>query len=194
MITFKNVSFSYGEAPLLQNASLSLPSRGAVCFTAPSGSGKTTLLRLMAGLEQPQRGTVETGGASIAVLFQDNRLFPWLTVAENVALACRGKNPAPYLEAVELTADKDKYPAQLSGGMQRRAALARALAFEGDVLLLDEPFTGLDSELRERIAKAITTQFCPKLVVLITHTPEDAVLLSARVVPLTFPLCGTVEL
>ncbi len=193
MISLQNVSFAYGENTILQNVFLTL-TEGAVCFTAPSGSGKTTLLRLLAELERPQNGAVLRQGERVAVLFQENRLFPWLTVEQNVALACPKGDVAPYLEAVELTADKDKYPEELSGGMQRRAALARALAFNGDVLLLDEPFTGLDNDLRERIAKAITERFRPRCTVLITHSPEDAALLNARIIPLSFPLQGKIEL
>lgn len=189
-----NVSFAYRDTPVLNNVSLALPKAGAVCFTAPSGTGKTTLLRLIAGLEAPQKGVVTNEGERVAVMFQDNRLFPWLTAEQNVALACAGEDPLPFLEAVELTDARDKFPSQLSGGMQRRVALARALAFGGDLLLLDEPFTGLDNELRERVAAVIRERFAGGCIVLITHDPAEAALLDATVVPLTFPLSGTIEI
>lgn len=194
MLTLDKVSFAYGDTPILREVSLSLPTVGAVCFTAPSGGGKTTLLRLIAGLEQPQSGTVRCDAERVAVVFQENRLLPWLTAEQNVALACPGKEPLPYLEAVELTEARDKYPAQLSGGMQRRVALARALAFGGDLLLLDEPFTGLDSDLRERVAVAVKKRFAAGCIVLITHSPEEAALLGAKVVPLALPLSGNIRI
>lgn len=194
MLTLDKVSFAYGGTPIVHEVSLSLPTVGAVCFTAPSGGGKTTLLRLIAGLEQPQSGTIRCEAERVAVVFQENRLLPWLTANQNVALACPGEDPLPYLEAVELTEARDKYPAQLSGGMQRRVALARALAFGGDLLLLDEPFTGLDSHLRERVAMALKARFAAGCIVLITHSPEEAALLGAQIIPLTIPLQGTINL
>ncbi len=193
MLVFERVSFAYGDHPILTDVSLTLPRDGAVCFTAPSGEGKTTLLRLMAGLEEPQSGTIHRpAGLRTAVVFQENRLFPWLTVAQNAALGCPNADPLPYLQAVELADVRCQYPSQLSGGMQRRVALARALMFGGDLLLLDEPFTGLDSALRARVADAINERFAGKSMVLITHSPEEAALLGATVVPLPMPLCGTI--
>ncbi len=194
MLTLNKVSFAYGETTILDNVSLALPPKGAVCFSAPSGSGKTTLLRLLAGLECPTSGTVAPQGVRTAVVFQENRLLPWLTVEQNVALVCPHTNILPYLEAVELYEDRHKYPAQLSGGMQRRVALARALAYGGDLLLLDEPFTGLDTALRIRIASAIRERFADACIVLVTHSPEEAALFGATVVPLSFPLSGTVTI
>ncbi len=192
MLTLDKVSFAYGETPILDTFSLSLPQKGAVCFSAPSGSGKTTLLRLLTGLECPTSGSITPQGVRTAVVFQENRLLPWLTVEQNVALVCPHANIHPYLEAVELYEDRNKYPAQLSGGMQRRVALARALAYGGDLLLLDEPFTGLDAALRERIAAAFRERFADACIVLITHSPEEAALFGATVVSLSFPLSGTI--
>ena len=185
MLTLDSVSFAYGDTPVLQNISLALHEKSAVCFTAPSGQGKTTLLRLIAGLETPQSGTItRRDGLKTAVVFQENRLFPWMTVEENVAAVCPDGDVTPFLKAVELTEARNKYPDELSGGMQRRVALARALAYGGDLLLLDEPFTGLDPALRERIADVIRTQFANACIVLITHDADEAALLRAEMIPL----------
>ena len=185
MLTLDSVSFAYGDTPVLHNVSLTLREKNAVCFTAPSGKGKTTLLRLIAGLETPQSGTVtRRDGLQTAVVFQENRLFPWMTAEENVAAVCPDKDVTPFLDAVELTEARGKYPRELSGGMQRRVALARALAYGGDLLLLDEPFTGLDPALRERIAAAIRTRFADACIVLITHDTDEAALLDAEIVAL----------
>lgn len=193
MVTLEHVSFAYGNVPILRDVSLRLPACSAVCFCAPSGGGKTTLLRLIAGLERPQSGTVQNRAARTAVVFQENRLFPWLTAAQNVALACPHADPLPFLDAVGLAASRDAYPTQLSGGMKRRVALARALAFGGDLLLLDEPFTGLDADLRDRCAAAIRRRFSDAGLVLVTHDDDDARRLGAAVVNLPTPLCGTVS-
>lgn len=194
MVTLDHVSFAYRDVPVLHNVSLSLPARGTMCLCAPSGGGKTTLLRLIAGLETPHSGTVSNHARRTTVVFQENRLFPWLTAAQNVALACPHSNPQPFLESVGLATSDNSYPAQLSGGMQRRVALARALAFGGDLLLLDEPFNGLDAELRDRCAAAIRRRFSEACIVLITHDKSDAERLGATVVSLPAPLCGTVSL
>ncbi len=185
MLTLDSVSFAYDNTPILRNISLTLREKTAVCYTAPSGTGKTTLLRLIAGLETPQSGTVtRRDGLRTAVVFQEHRLFPWMTVEQNVTAVCPSEDITPYLEAVDLIDARDKYPAELSGGMQRRVALARALAYGGDLLLLDEPFTGLDPALRVRIAEAIRKRFADACIVLITHDIEDAALLHAESIPL----------
>ena len=193
MLTLDNVTFAYGDNVLLRDASLALPAQGAVCFTAPSGGGKTTLLRLFAGLETPQSGTVICTANRIAMVFQEHRLLPWLTVRRNVEAACPDTDVMPFLEAVELADVADRYPAELSGGMQRRVALARALAFGGDLLLLDEPFNGLDDALKRRVAASLRERFRDGLIVLISHDPDDAALLGAVVTPLTFPLQGYIK-
>lgn len=193
MLTLDRVSFAYGENTILRDVSLALPSRGAVCFTAPSGGGKTTLLRLFAGLEAPQSGRILCNAQRTAMVFQEHRLLPWLTVRQNVEAACPHTDVMPFLQAVELDDVADSYPAKLSGGMQRRVAIARALAFGGDLLLLDEPFVGLDDALKARVAAALRERFRDALIVLISHDPADAALLGATVLPLAFPLQGQLE-
>lgn len=193
MLTFDRVSFSYDGVPLLNNVSFTLPTKGAVCFFGPSGCGKTTILRLIAGLKRPKSGNVLCDTPlSFGTVFQENRLLPWLTVRQNVELICQDKTRVDRaLQTVALTEDADKYPNELSGGMQRRVAIARALAYDADVLILDEPFNGIDEALCRQIARSITDQYRDRLIVLVTHSKEEADLLSATTHTLTPPLSGT---
>lgn len=192
MLTFENVSFSYGDTPILKDVSFSLPDSGTICFTGPSGCGKTTLLRLIAGLETPHSGRIlRVDGKKIAMVFQENRLLPWLTAEENVAAVCNDRSRvSAALEAVSLTEACWKYPDELSGGMQRRVALARAMAYGGDILILDEPFTGLDEELSISVAAHLRQQYAHKLTILVTHSDTEPALFEAALYPLSAPLTG----
>lgn len=193
MLNIDRVSFDYGDTPILSNVSFSLPSKGIFCFTGPSGCGKTTLLRLIAGLETPKAGTiVRPNGLTVSMVFQENRLLPWLTAEENVALVCNDSaRVREALEAVSLLEERQKYPHELSGGMQRRVAIARAIAYNGDILILDEPFTGLDEELCRTIAQKLSCQFSDRLILLVTHSDTDPQLFGATRIPLAPPLQGT---
>ena len=184
-IRIENLSFSRGEKHILDNVNLNLPDSGAVCLCGPSGCGKSTLLRLLCGLETPDSGRI-SGSSAFSVVFQENALLPWRTVAENVALPLKvldHDRVLRALEAVELTEAAHLYPAQLSGGMARRVAIARALAYDGDVLLLDEPFNGLDTALWSRLCSRIREQFSDRLILLITHRLEEAEAMGATVIP-----------
>ena len=192
MISFQNVSFAYDNKPIINDLSFSLPSGGIFRFNGPSGCGKTTLLRLLAGLETPLSGTItRPEGLTLSMVFQENRLLPWLTAEENVAFVCSDPvRVEQALKAVLLWEDRQKYPEELSGGMQRRVAIARALAYGGDLLILDEPFTGLDEQLCHVIAAAILHEYADKLILLVTHSEEEAALFSATTIPLPSPLTG----
>lgn len=185
-ITLQEVSFSYGETAVLQRLSVSFPEQGIFALSAPSGGGKTTLLRLLSGLLQPDSGTIAGQPQAPVLLFQENRLLPWETALGNLRLVCDDPQTVQaLLRRVGLSEAEGLYPHEMSGGMQRRLALARALALPGDALLLDEPFTGID---RERVA-----DLCPVLrdightrpVFLVTHTAEEAAWLGASVWELT---------
>lgn len=177
MILLKNIVCAYDGKLVLNGLSLSLPETGVVALTGPSGSGKTTFLRLLAGLLLPASGSVEgMDGKRVSMAFQEDRLIPWLTALENVALVCADESRArETLGRLELADALEKRPDELSGGMQRRVALARALCYGGDVLLLDEPFKGLDDALKARVAECIRGVF--PLTVIATHDMNEAELL-----------------
>lgn len=147
-LIFTDVCFAFGEKVILDRFSLTLPLEGVTALAGPSGCGKTTLLRLIAALEAPDSGKIDAPKPEqIALLFQENRLLPGLSAKKQVKLVLpRGQDALPWLEAVGLGHEADTPPEQLSGGMQRRVALARCMAYGQDkhLLLLDEPFTGID--------------------------------------------------
>lgn len=179
-IVLKEVSKSYGGKQVLSNFSCTIP-EGSVCAVmAPSGTGKTTLLRLILGLEQPDRGEVLGVPGEKGVLFQEDRLCPRLSVLKNIRMAV-GKAGAEQAKALldflGLADCADQPAGQLSGGQARRAALARALLASGQLLALDEPFTGLDDAARLRAAEAVRAYRRGRTLLLITHRQEDLPLL-----------------
>lgn len=179
MIEGKNVSVSFGEKTALHYLNFTVPTDGVTAVSGPSGCGKTTLLKLLAGLIIPTAGTIHgADGLKFGVVFQENRLLPWMTTKENVAIISDTASANALLGRFGLREAGDMLPKALSGGMQRRVALARALAFRPDFLLLDEPFNGLDEETLHTCAKILLESNLPMLV--ITHHPEEADLLHAR--------------
>ena len=191
-ITLKNVSKRFGSVEALRALNLTLPEHGTVAIMGSSGCGKTTILQLLAGLIRPTSGTVCCPAQRIAYIFQEPRLLPWRTVLDNIRLA-REKNAAKptrsaeeWLNAVGLGECADRYPEELSGGMRQRVAIARALYCDSDLLLMDEPFQGLDEEIRSRIWTLIreARQEEHMLTVLVTHDRAEAVALADTV--LTF--------
>jgi iron(III) transport system ATP-binding protein len=195
------VSHSFGATAVVRNISLTVDRGAIVCLLGPSGCGKTTLLRLAAGLERLQRGRIEIGGHVVAdaatgrnvppesrrvgLMFQDYALFPHLTVGKNVGfgLGRAARNEVWLSEALSrlgLRSLSDAYPHTLSGGQQQRCALLRALAPHPDLLLLDEPFSGLDVTLRAQVREE-TAAFLREArisTLVVTHDPEEAMLLA----------------
>lgn len=188
ILEIEKLSFSYDENPIIADFDLTLGRGERLCLAAPSGKGKTTLLRLIAGLERPESGSIRVGGR-LAYLFQEDRLLGWRTIGKNLTLTAdrslsepvRRERATSALEAVGLSGCADIYPRELSGGMKRRAAIARTLCYGGDLLLLDEPFTGLDRDSRELCARALLSYFPDAAMLLISHIPEDAGLLGAEI-------------
>ena len=186
MIGLSHVSKHFGDKEVLRDFSLTLGETGITAIVGRNGSGKTTLLRILAGLEKKYSGEVVTGNR-VAYVFQDYRLVPTLTARKNIALVLdkeRGGEAIGYLRAVGLEAEADSLPGSLSGGMQQRLALARAFAYDGDLLLLDEPFAALDDEWRRKMTDAVLDYAKTRPVVLVTHDLQDLDDLNCKVVRL----------
>ncbi len=187
-LKLQNVWFSYEDRTVLENVSLTFPAGRTTVLMGPSGIGKTTVFRLISGLEKPQRGQV-TGipedGAG--VLFQEDRLFPQFSILENIAVCAPERTEEEILRMLTvlgLQEEAGRYPAELSGGMRRRAALIRALAVSRQLYLLDEPFNGLDAETKKRTARWIREILRGKTAVIITHQIEDAEALDGEILQL----------
>jgi NitT/TauT family transport system ATP-binding protein len=206
-IRFENVTKSFPTRSgipfvAIRDVSLAVAEREFVAVVGPSGSGKTTLMRMAAGLDHPSEGSVRVGGREVtapgpdrAVVFQQFALFPWKSVRENIAfgLRCKGvprarqdEIVAHYLKLMSMEGTEDRFPHQLSGGMQQRVAIARSYAIEPDVLLMDEPFGALDAQTRTVMQEELVrlTRREPRTVLFITHAVDEAVYLADRVVVL----------
>ncbi len=193
ILELEGVGFDYGATKVIDGLDLAVDKGELVCCVGPSGCGKSTLLALLGGHLAPTRGTLRRGGAS-RTIYQDGGLYPWLTVRENIALGlprgmasdARKAKIDDWLGVTNLREFADHYPHQLSGGMRQRVELGRALAAETDILLLDEPFSALDYQTRQRMRRelAATLAARPRTVVFVTHDIEEAVQLGDRVVVL----------
>lgn len=203
-LVLDKVTFAYNDSDtVLRRVALQVPQGQFVTLLGPSGSGKSTLLRLIAGLAAPSQGRITWKGEAItgpgidrAVVFQNYSLFPWFTVQDNVAQAVAKAHPnlarhqrrakaRDYLAQVGLAESATKYPFQLSGGMQQRAAIARALALESPVLLMDEPFGALDpinrGKLQDLLLEVWQSTSPRRTIVFVTHDVDEALYLGDRV-------------
>jgi NitT/TauT family transport system ATP-binding protein len=194
-----------GAAPTraLEPTDLTVADNDFITILGPSGCGKSTLLRIVAGLDRPTAGRVLLDGAAVTgpgpdrgVVFQSYTLFPWLTVAENIEFGLREKGvPGPeraelarsYMARVGLTGFEGHWPKQLSGGMQQRTAIARALANDPKILLLDEPFGALDNQTRSLMQEMLLGiwERDRKTVLFVTHDIEEAIFMGTRVIVMT---------
>ncbi len=191
-------TFGRGDTALLalDRISLSVAPGEFVCLIGASGCGKSTLLNLIAGLDTLTSGEISTGGRRVALMFQESALFPWLTAARNVEVplqaagvprAERRQRVADLLDLVQLSAFADKRPHELSGGMRQRVALARSLAQDADVLLMDEPFGALDAMTRDLLHEVLEGIWRRRhlSIVFVTHEVREEVRLGDRVVLLS---------
>ena len=183
-VVVRDLSMRYGEQVVLSHFSHRFSAGRAHCVMGPSGCGKTTLLRLIAGLETPESGEI-VRAERLSFLFQEDRLIPHLSARKNVELVLSGRDAdaraAQALEALGLADSMDKPVRELSGGMARRVAIARAVLYETELLLLDEPFRGLDEQTRARTAAWLTAQTTGRTLIAVTHDRQDAELLNADV-------------
>ena len=204
LIAFRGVSLRFGEAEILRDINLAIREEEFVCVVGPSGCGKTTLLRLIAGLLKASAGSVTYRGrvhnspsSDVAVVFQDyaNALLPWRTAEGNVSLALeaasvpkgeRQDRIATLLRKVGLEKHAKRFPSEMSGGMQQRLQIARCLAQEPSVLLMDEPFGALDAMTRQKLQDELLTIVAQSKVTafFVTHDLEEAIYLGDRVVAL----------
>ena len=178
----------FGDKPVLEDVSLTVPEGAVVCLMAPSGWGKTTLLRCMAGLEKPDSGTVRDVPERIGYVFQEDRLCGHMSAVENVRLATGRRMDTETIRAhlteLGLAGQLHQPVEELSGGQRRRVAIARAVCFGGGLLLLDEPFKGLDEATRARVIDE-TRRLCRgKPVLLVTHEAAEAERMGAKIVGL----------
>ena len=185
MLKLTDISHRYGDRPALEQKNLTLYSGQRIAIMGPSGCGKTTLLRIALGILEPTGGIVENTFRKTTVVFQEPRLLPWRTALENVNLVLGdGKNTLEtarkYLAQVNLSEAADKSPRELSGGMQQRVSLARALAAEGDLLVLDEPFKAMDEALRDQVIALVDKT--DAAILLVTHEEAEAKLLGCEII------------
>jgi NitT/TauT family transport system ATP-binding protein len=197
MLRIAALSYAYGIKQVLDNISLQLEAGRTLALVGPSGCGKTTLLHECAGLLAVQSGTLENSFARPAMMFQQPRLLPWKTARDNITLGLKAAGVSPVERrrlaqamglAVGLDADAlAQFPHQLSGGMQSRVALARALVLEPDLLLMDEPFSALDIGLKAQLHRLLLEQQAARrlAVLMITHDPMEAVRLADTVLIMT---------
>ena len=185
MITIDRLTLSYGSQQVLKDCSLQVEAGSRVALMGPSGCGKTSLINVIAGLLTPDSGKVSVNG-KVSYVFQEPALFPWLTAVDNINVVLSdGPETLPraeqLLEAVGLSDCRDKYPHQLSGGQKQRIAICRALAYGGDILLLDEPLKGLDADTRDQVSALLRQEWTGKTLLLVTHDPSEAESLCDRV-------------
>ena len=187
MLTVNNLKKYFDGKPVIKNLSFVCQSIGVTAVMGASGVGKTTLLNIIAGLEKSDGGSITSTFSKISYKFQEPRLFDWLTALENVKIVVEDKQEADaiarnLLARVGLTDSLEKYPRELSGGMQQRVSLARALAHGGDLVLLDEPFSAVDSETKEMLLKLISEYAKDHAVLLVTHSREEAQILDSNII------------
>jgi NitT/TauT family transport system ATP-binding protein len=198
-VSARNISKNYGDVEALRNMSLEFPRGQLTSLLGPSGCGKTTLLKIIAGLLKPTSGEVEVNGKKVtgpgpdrAFVFQDFALLPWATVLRNVAFGLEMRGVAAserearaekYIKEVGLAGFENAYPHELSGGMRQRVGLARALAVDAQVLLMDEPFSAVDEQTRRKFQEDLLqlVQNENKTFIFVTHSIEEAVYVSDQI-------------
>jgi ABC-type nitrate/sulfonate/bicarbonate transport system ATPase subunit len=193
-LVLENVSHDYSSLAVLRHLNLHVNAGELVVLVGPSGCGKTTLLNILSGYIKPVSGNIKTNGI-VRTVYQQDGLFPWLTVAENISMGLRAfaskdqheKELKELIELIRLEGFENHYPHQLSGGMRQRVELARVLAGDSDILLMDEPFSALDYQTRLRMRHELVRILSKRsrTIVFVTHDIEEAAQLADRVLVLS---------
>ena len=183
-IQINNLKKAYGSKIVFDDYSKTLDFDKILIIKGESGLGKTTFLRIIAGLEKADNGKISIPVSKISFMFQEDRLIPFVSVLKNLTAVCDKEKALHYLQLMGLENEKDNSPLSLSGGMRRRVSLARALCFDSELVILDEPFKGLDEALKEQICEIIKKESENRAFIIISHDIEDAILLNAKIIEL----------
>lgn len=186
-IKYENINKSFGTTELYKDFSIEFDENKINIIEGASGCGKSTLLRLIAGLEKDSDGMNIAKSDSVSIVFQTPTLLPWMTVIDNIKFVLKYPDERlikNILRLLELSEVAECYPYQLSGGMQQRVALARAFAYPSELLIMDEPFIGLDVSLKKRIFRQMIRMWrhYPKTIILVTHHREELTSLAHRII------------
>ena len=190
MLELEHISKAFSELQVLKNLSLSVNDREILALIGPSGCGKSTLLHIISGLRQQDSGRVEGADVRLSYMFQSARLLPWRSVWDNIRLVREDEDRAELqnlINAVGLKGFENYYPAQLSGGMARRCALARCFYYGGELLLMDEPFQGLDYGLRMEMLSMLVSIWNKQKqsILFVTHEIDEALTVASRIAVLS---------
>ena len=173
MLNIKNLSYKYGKNLVIDDLSYEFECGKVTAILGESGIGKTTLLNLISDLIHAPNGTVNTDLSKISYVFQEPRLFDWMSTLENVSTVSDDDTAKKLLSELGLADSLLKYPQELSGGMKQRVSIARALAYNPDLVLLDEPFKGLDPDMRREISEFVFKYLKNKTIIMVTHDAID---------------------
>lgn len=176
-IQITKLNKAYGNKTVLKDFSLDVPNGTTTVIMGPSGCGKTTLLNILMGLEKPDSGTIQPSPERISAVFQENRLSEDHTALRNVKMVLPKEqypNAQRLLHNLGLEDALRKPVRELSGGMKRRVAIARALAYDADLIIMDEPFSGLDEDTKQSVIELVKKELAGKTAILVTHDPEEA--------------------
>lgn len=190
MLEIKNVGLNYDDLKVINNLSLQVNEHEIVVLIGPSGCGKSSILNMIAHILKPTSGQINTSNEKIGFVFQDDRLLPWKNLYQNIAIVNEKSDHqkiAQLISEVDLTGFEDYYPNQLSGGMKKRIGIARAFYYDSDLLLMDEPFSGLDFCLRAEMIKMLKRvwQNTKPSVLFVTHELDEALEIAHRIIVLS---------